>query len=202
MGRTPNRLVSAWIFWVAVLLPVLAIASGIYWAVTGFGTPFFLVLLIEAGVLRVLRRPVDEVLNGSESAFEDLRLFSDLLMRVERERFTAPPLQVLMTKLCSHTRKASQTIASLSTIVSFAGSRRNQAITLFAIPLMYTLNVALAAERWRRVHGSVVRSWVDVIGDFEALLSLASYAHEHPDDPFPEFVGGPASFTGTDLGHH
>jgi DNA mismatch repair ATPase MutS len=103
--------------------------------------------------------------------------------------------------LCSHTRKASQTIASLSTIVSFAGSRRNQAITLFAIPLMYTLNVALAAERWRRVHGKVVRSWVEVIGDFEALLSLASYAYEHPDDPFPEFVEGPASFAGTDLGH-
>jgi DNA mismatch repair ATPase MutS len=144
---------------------------------------------------------VDEVLNGSETAFEDLRLFADLLMRVERERFTAPPLQALKPKLCSHTRRASQTIASLSTIVSLAGSRRNQAITLFAIPLMYTLNVALAAERWRREHGQVVRSWVEVIGDFEALLSLASYAYEHPDDPFPEFVDGPASFAGTDLGH-
>jgi hypothetical protein len=200
-AETPNRLVSPWILWVAILLPILAVASGIYWGVTGVGTPFFLVLLVEAGILAVLRRPVDEVLNGSETAFEDLRLFSDLLMRVERERFTAPSLQALMTKLCSHTRKASQTIASLSTLVSFAGSRRNQAITLFAVPLMYTLNVALAAERWRRVHGSVVRSWVEVIGEFEALLSLASYAYEHPDDPFPEFVDGPASFAGTELGH-
>jgi hypothetical protein len=200
-AETPNRLVSPWIFWVAVLLPILAIACGIYWGVTGTGSPFFLVVLIEAGILSALRRPVDEVLNGSETAFEDLRLFSDLLTRVERERFTAPPLQALMTRLCSHTRQASQTIASLSTIVNFAGSRRNQAITLFAVPLMYTLNVALAAEKWRRAHGSVVRSWVDVIGDFEALLSFASYAHEHPDDPFPEFVDGPASFEGTDLGH-
>jgi DNA mismatch repair ATPase MutS len=106
-----------------------------------------------------------------------------------------------MAKLCSHTRKASQTIGSLSTIVSFAGSRRNQAIALFSIPLLYTLNVALAAERWRRVHGRAVRNWVDVIGDFEALLSIASYAHEQPDDPFPEFVDGPPSFAGTGLGH-
>jgi DNA mismatch repair ATPase MutS len=66
---------------------------------------------------------------------------------------------------------------------------------------MYTLNVALAAERWRHTHGSVVRSWVEVIGDFEALLSLAAYAHEHPEDPFPQFVAGPASFAGLDLGH-
>ncbi|MDB6104901.1 MAG: hypothetical protein JWO52_4900, partial [Gammaproteobacteria bacterium] len=200
-AETPNTLVSRGMFWVAIVLPVLAIAGGIYWSVTGIGTPFFLVLLIEAAILAALRRRVDEVLKGSETAFEDLRLFSDLLMRVERERFTSPSLQALVAKLRSHTRKASQTIASLSTIVSLAGSRRNQAITLFAIPLMYTLNVALAAERWRRVHGSVVRSWVEVIGDFEALLSIASYAHEHPDDPFPEFVDGPASFAGTALGH-
>jgi DNA mismatch repair ATPase MutS len=66
---------------------------------------------------------------------------------------------------------------------------------------MYTLNVALVAERWRHTHGSVVRSWLEVIGDFEALLSLAGYTHEHPDDPFPEFVEGPASLVGTDLGH-
>jgi hypothetical protein len=200
-AETPNRLVSSWILWIGVLFPIAAIACTVYWGITGIGAPLYLVLIIEALVLAVLRGPVDEVLKGSETAFEDLRLFCELLLRVEREQFPAPPLRALLAKLSSHTRKASQTIGSLSTIVNFAGSRRNQAITLFAIPLMYTLNVALVAERWRRKHGSVVRSWVEVIGDFEALLSLAGYTHEHPDDPFPEFVAGPASFVGTDLGH-
>lgn len=197
----PNQLVSGWLRWAGVLLPLAAIAGTVYWGITGIGTPLLLVLIIEAVILSVLRRPVDEVLNGSETAFEDLRLFSDLLLRIEREQFTALPLRALLAKLSSHTRKASQTIGTLSTIVNFAGSRRNQAIALFAIPLMYTSNVALVAERWRRKHGSVVRSWVEAIGEFEALLSLAGYTHEHPDDPFPEFVEGPASFVGTDLGH-
>lgn len=200
-AETPNRLVSTWMLWVGVLLPIVAIASTIYWKVAGVGSPLFVTLVIEALVLSLLRKPVDDVLNGSETAFEDLRMFSELLLRVEREKFTSPALQKLLERLSSHTRKASQTIASLSTIVSFAGSRRNQAITLFAIPLMYTLNVALVAERWRRLHGSVVRNWVDTIGDFEALLSLAAYTHEHPDDPLPEFVEGPAIFAGVDLGH-
>jgi hypothetical protein len=200
-AETPNRLVHGRIFWVGVLLPVLAIGCTLYWGLTGIGTPLYITLIIEAIVLSILRGPVDEVLNGSETAFEDLRLFSELLLRVEREQFAAPPLQALMARLRSHTRKASETIGSLSTIVNFAGSRRNQAITLFAIPFMYTLNVALVAERWRRTHGSVVRSWMEVIGDFEALLSLAGYTHEHPNDPFPEFVEGPASFAATDLGH-
>jgi len=200
-AETPNRLVSPWMVWAGVLLPILAVACTVYWGVTGIGTPLYLTLIIETIVLSILRGPVDEVLNGSETAFEDLRLFSELLLRVEREQFTAPALQALMARLSSHTRKASQTIGSLSTIVTFAGSRRNQAITLFAIPLMYTLNVALVAEKWRRTHGSVVRSWMEVIGDFEALLSLAGYTHEHPADPLPQFVEGPASFAATDLGH-
>ncbi len=200
-AETPNRLVSSWMLWVGVSLPVVAIAASVYWKISGVGSPLFITLAVEAIVLSLLRKPVDDVLNASETAFADLRLFSELLLRVEREEFTSPALRKLLQQLSSHTRKASQTIASLSTIVSFAGSRRNQAITLLAIPLMYSLNVALVAERWRRMHGAVVRNWVDTIGDFEALLSLAAYTHEHPDDPMPELVDGPASFAGVQLGH-
>jgi len=39
-AETPNKLASPWIFWVAVLFPILAIPSGLYWAVTGIGSPF------------------------------------------------------------------------------------------------------------------------------------------------------------------
>jgi len=201
-AETPNRLNARWMIWVGVLFPAVAIAFAIYWGVTGISSPLLITLVIEAIVLSLLRKPIDEVLNGSETAFADLRLFSELLLRVEREKFAAPALQKLTQRLSSHTREASQTIASLSTIVSFAGSRRNQAITLFVIPLMYTLNVALIAEQWRRIHGSVVRSWVETIGDFEALLSLAAYTYEHPTDPFPEFQEhGPATFVAEELGH-
>jgi MutS domain V len=200
-AETPNELLSPWIFRVAALLPVLAIGCAVFWAFTRIGTPLYLILLAQVGILAALRRSVDRVLNAGETAFEDLRLFSELLVRVEREQLTAPPLRALLARLSLQSGKASQAIGSLSTIVNFAGARRNQAIALFIIPLMYTLNVALAAEKWRRTHGRAVRSWIEVIGEFEALLSLAGYAYEHPDDPFPEFIDASASFEGTELGH-
>lgn len=197
----PNRLGAAWLRWVAVLFPVLAIAGVSFWWASGIGSPFFLVVLIEAGALFALRPAIDEVLNGSETAFEDLRLFSQLLTRLEAEQFTVGPLRTLMSRLSSHAVTASRAIGRLSTIVNFAGSRRNQLIVLVAVPLMYPLLVALAAERWRRIHGGSVETWVDVIGELEARLSLAAYAYEHPDDPFPELVEGPPTFSGTGLGH-
>jgi DNA mismatch repair ATPase MutS len=66
---------------------------------------------------------------------------------------------------------------------------------------MYPLLTALAAERWRAAHGSMIAAWLEALGEFEALLSLAGYAFEHPEDPFPEFLLDAASFQATELGH-
>jgi hypothetical protein len=184
-----------------VVLPVLAIVTAIIGLMTGFGTPFYLVLLGEIAILLALGNKIARILHGTESAFEDLRLLSELLLRIEREPFQAPSLQALVRKLSSHTLPASKTIGELSTIVNLAGSRRNQAIALFTVPLLYTLNVALAAERWRRKHGTVVRAWIEAIGEIEALVSLAGYSYEHPDDPFPELIDGAVTFEGSALGH-
>jgi DNA mismatch repair ATPase MutS len=66
---------------------------------------------------------------------------------------------------------------------------------------MYSVQVAVLAERWRRAYGAAVRGWLGAIGEIEALLSLAAYSFEHPADPFPEFVSGPACLEAEELGH-
>jgi DNA mismatch repair ATPase MutS len=66
---------------------------------------------------------------------------------------------------------------------------------------MYPLHVSLAAERWRSEHGQAVRAWLQIIGEIEALLSLAAYSFEHPQDPFPRFLEGSATVRGIQLGH-
>src|SRR4029453_1843659 len=68
-------------------------------------------------------------------------------------------------------------------------------------PLMYSVQVAFAAELWRRAHGHALRSWLTVVGEIEALLSFASYSFEHPADPFAEFIEGTACFEAEQLGH-
>ncbi|HUI63002.1 MAG TPA: hypothetical protein VLX90_22430 [Steroidobacteraceae bacterium] len=200
-AESANGLAQPWLAWVRVLGPALALATGLYWAFSGFAAPFLLVVLLELLVLHGLRRPIERVLDGSESAFQDLALFAALLTRLERESAVAPALQALATRLSSHTHPASDAIGRLSTLVSFAGSRRNQFVGLAVIPLLYTLQVALALERWRRRHGAAVRGWVEAVGELEALLSLAAFSHEHPDYPFPQLAGDEACFAGTGLGH-
>jgi hypothetical protein len=121
---------------------------------------------------------------------------------VEQESFRASRLQSLQTELSSHQITSSRAVARLRTIVDFIDSRDNMIVRILNVPLMYSVQVAFAAERWRRAHGHAVRLWLGVIGEIEALICFANYSYEHPDDPFPEFVqGGAAIFDGIEIGH-
>ncbi len=124
-----------------------------------------------------------------------------MLARLEHHSFQSPRLQALQRELLSHHMPGSRAVARLNTIVDLIDSREHFLVRTLDAPFMYSVQVALAAERWRRAHGHAVRSWVTAIGEIEALLSFATYSYEHPDDPFPEFVEGAAFFDGTEIGH-
>jgi hypothetical protein len=200
-AESPNQLSQLWLRGVALLLPALAVVAALVWHYKGFATPFVLVVLVEAGVAYLVKRALSDAIYGTESAFRDLKLFTALLLRIERNEFAAPALKELVRRLSSHTLAASATLARLARVIDFADARSNPVLRLLDVPLLYSLHVALAAERWRGTHGKVIRQWVDALGEFEALSSLAAYSYEHPADPFPDFIDGPAAFVATELGH-
>jgi DNA mismatch repair ATPase MutS len=59
----------------------------------------------------------------------------------------------------------------------------------------------MSIELWRQHSGPAVARWLAAIGEIEALSSIAGYAFEHPDDPFPELVDDGAYFDAEQLGH-
>jgi DNA mismatch repair ATPase MutS len=124
-----------------------------------------------------------------------------MLARIENQTFRAPRLQALQNELSTYQLKGSRAVARLRTIVDLIDSRDNWIVRVLDVPLMYSVQVAFAAERWRRAHGHAVCSWLNVIGEIEALICFAAYCHEHPDDPFPDFVQGSACFEATSVGH-
>ena len=200
-AEAPNQMKPEWARWLAAILSVLAVVGAAVLGGFGIATPFIVIVLIEGFLAYRLRKPLEELLHGSEQVFSDLNLFSGVLARVERQSFSAPGLQSLQHELSSCQLASSRAIARLRTIVDLIDSRDNMILRVLNVPLMYSVQVAFAAESWRLAHGPAVRSWLRVIGEIEALISLATYSYEHPDDPFPEFVQGAACFDATDMGH-
>ncbi len=200
-GEAPAELRSRWIPRVAPVLAVLSAAAAFVWGYKGLATPFLLLLLIEGLIAYRLRKPMEAVLEETEHAFRDLDLLSAVLAKVEAHTFRAPRLLELQRGLSSTGVASSQAIAKLRTLVDLINSRDNMFVRVIDVPLLYSVQVAFAAERWRQAHGKALRLWLSAVGEIEALLSLAAYSYEHPADPFPEFVTGAASFEAEQIGH-
>jgi hypothetical protein len=202
-AEEPAALAERWTRIAAYLLPVLFVASLAAGYATGIWSPVALVLTVEATILYRLRERLNGVLFPAERAFDfdGLQTFAGLLLEIERQKFESPPMRSLAVGVAADGVPASARIGRLGTIVMLSEQRKNIVVGLLQVPLLYQLHVAHAAERWRRAHGKSVRGWLEAAGRFEALSSLAQYAFEHQDDPFPRLLEGRACLRAQGIGH-
>jgi hypothetical protein len=201
----PDELAASWLPLAATTLAMLAGIAALILVLWGFAFPLLAVLVAEACLHRVFAARAQRGVAAIEHAYEDLKLLAGLLRRVEAETFESPALRALEQRLASRSATgsagASATLAGLATLVNFVEARRNPFLAPLQLPLLYAIQSALAAERWRRRHGRAVGAWLAALGDIEALQSIAGYSFERPADTIPEFVEGPAAFMATGLGH-
>ena len=61
--------------------------------------------------------------------------------------------------------------------------------------------LAVAIDRWRTRYAGAVATWLHAAGELEAFAALATYAYEHPADPFPVMVEPAPLFEAAALGH-
>jgi MutS domain V len=192
-----------WRFVAALLALCSAAAIGYYFAGGTYRIAIIL-LAIDAISLRRLKKRALAVIHGGACNAEGLLLFSRILQRLEREPFAAPRLQAFSAELTAEGRRASRAIRELARIVYWIDADHSLLAHLAELPLLYSIQVAFAAEAWRGRFGHCMRRWAEITGEVEALLSLAGYSFEHPADPFPEFVNAEnlaATLHAEELGH-
>jgi hypothetical protein len=190
-----------------VITALLAGAAGtgiFYYLETATLWPLLSVMAVEAIVLAWLRRRAHTVIEGVDCNAEGLLLFSEILERLEREPFAAPRLREFAAELKGENEPASTAIRKFARIVYWIDASDGVLAKMSELPFLYSVQVGMAAEAWRRRWGAKIRRWAELTGEMEALLSLAAYSYEHPEDPFPEFVDaeeGLGFFDGKELGH-
>lgn len=199
-AAAPPRFASPWLRPIAWALPAIAIATAATWAMGGRGLYCFVALAAEALFAYSLQHRVTHVLHGSDRPVRDLHVLAHALERVERAPFTSPRLQAIAGRI-ARADAASAAIRRLHRLSEMHDWQHNMAFAPVAAVLLWGPHLAFAVEAWRRVHGQDVGTWLAAVGEVEALSSLATYHYEHPDDPFPEFVDGAASFDAERLGH-
>ncbi len=207
-------LVSPFLRGVVVVLAVVCVATVVAWAVTGEVLSFLIALLVNLGVYAWLKKRADAAMKGFQCNEDGLTLFAEILKRIEDEPFSSSRLRHLQEELkTGGGEPASTAMRRLARVVTWIDARDSYFMKLIELPILYSLQLGFVVEAWRRRWRGRVRAWVDVVGEMEALLSLAAYAYEHPDDPFPVFLAPPPErpqtvgdtkpghFAGEELGH-
>jgi hypothetical protein len=183
------------------LLVAATVVTLVVWLQTGSGDRLLLVLLAaQLAAASYFRHRVTEVIAAVEEPSHDLDVLTRLLQILERETFDSDHLQRLQRSLGAGS-SASGEIARLSRLVALLASRRN---VLFVIPsglLMWATQWAFAIGAWKARSGRHVGHWLDVVGEFEALLALGTFAAEHPSFTFPELTEGAPEIVATQLAH-
>ncbi len=180
----------------------LSLAAGYAAIFTGAGyLPFLFCLVLQMAVAYAMRTRVKRGMRSAAGATRDLSLLAGLLARLESEPGECQRLAALHAAFQSEGLPPSRRIAQLRRIVDQLEARQNQFFAPIGALLLWGTHFGLAAENWRAHHGPALTRWIDAAAEMEALSSLASYAYEHPEDPFPEIVEDAACFEGEELGH-
>ena len=197
----------AWAPALAFLLALAVVTSPIlYWS--GFLNPHNLrltlsvLLFTEAISAARFRSDVKSVLESLATLSIELPVMHELLQIMEREHFSSAKLKALSYRLGQgRSAAASQHVFRLLQLSHFAQQRDKEWFAYLSYCLLWGTQLAMAIDRWRRLHGAHLLAWMTALGEFEALISLSTYSYEHPGDTLPEVADKGPLFAAEGLGH-
>jgi hypothetical protein len=185
----------------APVLAALWILSLIAWKVWGWGSVALAMSLVNLAITFKYRPQVLEAVAGIDGAAHDLSLLSSLLGSIEKESFAAEKLVALHAKLRVDGAPPSKSVSLLEKRVNWLDSHDNWFIKVLDPFIFWTPQCVRVIEAWRKHYGPAVRGWLTVVGEIEALSSLAGYAYEQHEDVFPELADIAPYLEAADLAH-
>ncbi len=190
-ATAPARLASPlWVVGTAALAVATLVTGALWWVGRWPPLPAILTLAAEAVLFRVARPRLREIEKLLVGALDDLEALAVLLGVIENEPMQAPWLVALRARSQgADGQAASRTVASLRRRTELLLQQRNQFFAPLGFLIGWPLYCAFAVERWRLRHGARLPSFIAAAAELEALLSVASFAYEHPGYAQPVFVG-------------
>ncbi len=147
-------------------------------------TYVFIANLIVLG--RAVKRIQSEIAKADNVA-NIIKQYSLLIEKIEHESFQSKKLIRLQEQLNFKNAKASQHLKQLSELFSRMDTINNfVTATLFNGTFLFNLHVLKALLKWKEDYASEMNHWVSIIGEIEALNSLANLAYNNEDFVFPE----------------
>lgn len=174
----------------SIILPILFFGFIIGYFITSkaillsYATYIFIFNLIVLG--RALKRIQSEIAKA-DNIDKTIKYYSLLIKKIETENFESKKLTELQSQLVfknaaasSHLKQLSELFSRMDTVSNFVTA------ILFNGTFLFNLHVLRALLKWKNDYSDELENWINIIGEFEALNSLANLSYNNPDFVFPE----------------
>lgn len=159
-------------------------------------------LLSYAVIAYFISRKVSLVHQQLSKMVDELEVLLDSIKHIENTGFNSPLLQQLQSAYLQQKTSASYELKGLKKILERLDLRYNPVVFIpLDILLMWDLQQVLDLEKWKKNNTHNVVQWFDVLGEFEALNSLATIKFNHPSWVFPELSNKDFYIEGKQIGH-
>ena len=199
---------------VSVILAVLTTLALLYHMRFAYASDFLLnslpliaMVIVNVMFLKRLKPVAEAIINSTHENVKTLGGYQALIGKIEAEEFQSPRLQQLQVAFRQDNFSASQEINALKKILEVAQLKGtesmggNNVYPVINILWLIDPHWIIRAERWKTRNRAYVKAWADAVGTFEALSSLAGFAHANPSYTFPEVKAGACTIRFTALGH-
>lgn len=135
---------------------------------------------------RFLKRIQIEIANSS-NIDQIINQYGLLMQQIEEESFESEKLMALQAKLKYKKENASIHLKQLASLFSKMDSIANLVTaSLFNGTFLFNIHVLKNLIQWKADHAQALEEWLDVIGEFEMLNSLANFSYNNPDFVYPD----------------
>ena len=192
--------------WAGIVPPIFVLLSiGLIALATRGMVPESLVLfwyVLGVGIVGRYAKKIIAFTTRVSEAQDTIQQHQRLIYELETQSFKSELLQELQKKLEVKGKKTSNILKRFSQKVTMLEQQFNFIISMFAQGLgLYSIYYAFQVESWIGKYGHEVEGWFDAIAQFDAYITLGTYAFNHPDHTYPMLVQGDTVFSGKQIGH-
>jgi hypothetical protein len=143
-----------------------------------------LLFTVNTAIGLYYRKSVSDSAPSIRSLSLELSTLRDGLQLMTRQNFESDLLRQLACDPCLHQPKK---IRRLDRLVNAFVACDREWFYMTSRFLSLGTNLYFALESWRHRYAATLLQAASVWGEFEALVALANYAYEHPENAFPTF---------------
>ncbi len=137
------------------------------------------------------------------STVESLTIREQLFQQIESTQFSSPLMIELQNNLRHNETNASRLIKRLSRHLKSLDQRYNAVgFILFNGTMLWDIIIINHIDRWMKRYGDNLTTWLNTLGEIDALCALATYAFENPEYTYPQIDStGKTIMQAEEMGH-